>query len=73
MVLRAEEEDQRIPGRSCGAASSGFYRVEVRRIRRFLGEVAEQLPMAFAKRKTIPVPMRLWDTPVPIPNTKVKT
>ena len=29
--------------------------------------------MAFAKRKTIyPVPMRLWDTPVPIPNTMVK-
>ena len=37
-------------------------------------EVAKQLPMAFAKRKTIfPVAMRLRDTPVPIPNTMVKT
>ena len=39
-----------------------------------LDEVAQQLPMAFAPRKTIfPVVMRLWDTPVPIPNTMVKT
>ena len=39
-----------------------------------LDEIAKQFPMAFAPRKTIfPVVMRLWDTPVPIPNTMVKT
>ena len=45
-----------------------------KRIKGFPEEVAEQLPTSFATQKTIyPVPMRLWDTPVPIPNTMVKT
>ena len=39
-----------------------------------LDEIAQQFPKTFAKQKAIfPVVMRLWDTPVPIPNTMVKT
>ncbi len=45
-----------------------------RRGREALGEAAEQFSMSFVAQKIIfPVPMRLWDTPVPIPNTMVKT